>query len=95
MASDSLYYITKDQVKQLLTHVNIVTLNNRVNLTTSFTKEQLARADEVRRIHYALLPPSDNVLIESLKYSMLIGTRLTTQEVYTCTVSSLALVHAA
>ena len=50
MASDSLYYITKDQVKQLLTHVNIVTLNNRVNLTTSFTKEQLARADEVRRI---------------------------------------------
>jgi len=30
MASDSLYYITKDQVKQLLTHVNIVTLNNRV-----------------------------------------------------------------
>ena len=82
MASDSLYYITKDQVKQLLTHVNIVTLNNRVNLTTSFTKEQLARADEVRRIHYALLHPSDNVLIKALKYGMLIGTRLTTQDVY-------------
>ena len=82
MASDSLYYITKDQVKQLLPHVNIVTLNNRVNLTTSFTKEQLARADEVRRIHYALLHPSDNVLIKALKYGMLIGTRLTTQDVY-------------
>ena len=52
------YYITKDQVKQSLTHVNIVTLNDRVNLTTSFTKEQLARAYEVRRHHYALLHPS-------------------------------------
>jgi len=79
MASDSLYYITKDQVKQLLTHVNIITLNNRV---TSFTKEQLARADEVRRLHDALLHPSDNVLIKALKYGMLIGTRLTTQDVY-------------
>ena len=51
IASDFLYYITKHQVKQLLTHANVVvTLNNRVNLPTTFTKEQL---DDVRRFHYA------------------------------------------
>ena len=47
-----------------MTHVNFFT--------------QLARADEVRRLHYA----SENVLIKALKFGMLIGTRLTTQDVY-------------
>ena len=56
MASDSLYYVTKDHVKQLLTQM-LYTLNNRVNLTTSFTKEQFVRADEVRHPHHAFLHP--------------------------------------
>jgi hypothetical protein len=75
MAADSLYYISKDHVKQLLTHVNMTTQNIRANVSTAFTKEQLTRANEVRRLHYAFLHPSDNVLIKALKYGLLIGTR--------------------
>jgi hypothetical protein len=82
MAADSLYYISKDHVKQLLTHVNMTTQNIRANVSTAFTKEQLTRANEVRRLHYAFLHPSDNVLIKALKYGLLIGTRLTVQDVY-------------
>jgi len=82
MASDSLYYISKNHVKKLLTHVNMITQNIRANVSTAFTKEQLTRANEVRRLHYAFLHPSDNVLIKALKYGLLIGTRLTVQDVY-------------
>ena len=56
MASDSICCITKDHVKLLLTHVNVVTLNNTVKLTTTFTKEHLARADEVRRLFRRFFP---------------------------------------
>ena len=82
MASDSLYYLSKSHVKLLLTHVNRLTYEPRANVSTAFTREQLSRADEVRRLHYALLHPSDNVLIKALKYGLLIGTRLTSQDVY-------------
>ena len=83
MTSDQLYFLTKDQVKQLLTHVNNVTNSTKsVNLCTAYSKEQIARAQEVRRLHYALLHPSDSVLIKALKYGLLLGTRLTAQDVY-------------
>ena len=36
----------------------------------------------MRRLHYALLHPSDSTLIKSLNYGLIIGTRLTTQDVY-------------
>ena len=82
MVSDSLYYISKDHVKQLLTHVNMITQNVRDNVSTAFTKDQLTRANEVRRLHYTFLHPSANVLIKALKYGLLIGTRLSVQDVY-------------
>ena len=82
MASDLLYYINKDQVKLLLTHVNNVTQHVTACTTTAFSKEQLSRAHEVRKLHYALLHPSDSVLIKALKYGLIVGTRLTAQDVY-------------
>jgi hypothetical protein len=43
MTSDQLYFLTKDQVKQLLTHVNNVTNSTKsVNLCTAYSKEQIA-----------------------------------------------------
>jgi hypothetical protein len=68
MSSDSHYYLSKSHVKLLLTHVNSLTDKPRANVSTAFTKEQLSRADEVKRLHSALLHPSDNVLIKALKY---------------------------
>jgi len=59
MAKDSLHYLSKEQVQQILTHVNHVT-----------------------REHYALLHPSDATLIKPLKYGLIVGTRLTSQDVY-------------
>ena len=70
------YYISKKQVKTILTHVNSVT-----NVSKAYSKEQLTRANEVRRLNYALLHPADAVLIKALKY-ILLGTRLTAQDVY-------------
>ena len=46
MAKDSLYYLTKEQVQQILTHVNNVSQHVKVDIT----KEQLFRANEVRRV---------------------------------------------
>ena len=40
------------------------------------------KSQQVRRLHYAFLHPSDNVLIKALKYGLLIDTRLTVQDVY-------------
>jgi len=82
MASDLLYYLNKDQVKLILTHVNTVTQRVTACTTTAFSKEQLSRAHEVRKLHYALLHPSDSVLISALKYGLIVGTRLTAQDVY-------------
>ena len=82
MAKDYLYYLSKEQVQQILTHVNNVSQHVKVDITKDFSKEQLSRANEVRRLHYALLHPSDSTLIKSLKYGLIIGTRLTTQDVY-------------
>jgi hypothetical protein len=82
MANDRLYYLSKDQIKQILTHVNNVTNLVKVDKGTVFTKEQLTRANEVRSLHYSLLHPSDSTLIKSLKYGLIIGTRLTAQDVY-------------
>ena len=80
--SDLLYYLNKDQVKLILTHVNTVTQRVTACTTTAFSKEQLSRAHEVRKLHYALLHPSDSVLISALKYGLIVGTRLTAQDVY-------------
>ena len=74
MANDSLYYLSKDQVRQILAHVNNIDNNVKIDVTKVFSKEQLVRANEVRRLHYALLHPSDSTLIKSLKYGLLIGT---------------------
>jgi len=82
MANDSLYYLSKDQVRQILAHVNNIDNNVKIDVTKVFSKEQLVRANEVRRLHYALLHPSDSTLIKSLKYGLIIGTRLTAQDVY-------------
>ena len=82
MAKDFLYYLSKEQEKQILAHVNQVTQHVKVDITKVFTKEQLSRANEVRRLHYALLHPSDSTLIKSLKYGLIVGTRLTTQDVF-------------
>ena len=82
MTSDSLYYISKEQVKLILTHVNSVSNNVKADVSKAYSKEQLTRAHEVRRLHYALLHPADAVLIKALKYGLLLGTRLTAQDVY-------------
>jgi hypothetical protein len=42
MAKDSLYYLSKEQVQQILTHVNHVTQHVKVDVTKVFTKEQLS-----------------------------------------------------
>ena len=80
MAKDSLY-LRKEKVQQILKHVNNVSQHVKVDIMKVFSKEQLSRANEVRRLHYALLHLSDSTLIKSLKYSLIIGTRLTTQDV--------------
>jgi len=69
-------------VQKILTHVNHVTQLVKLDITKVFTKEQLSRANEVRHLHYALLHPSDSTLIKSLKYGLIVGTRLTKQNVY-------------
>ena len=48
----------------------------------AYSKEQLTRANEVRRLHYALLHPTDAVLIKVLKYGLLWRTRQTVQDIY-------------
>ena len=60
MTSDSLYYVSKEQVKTILTHVNSVTSNIQVDVSKAYSKEQLTIANEIRRLHYALLTPSPN-----------------------------------
>ena len=82
MTSDSLYYISKEQVKSILTHVNIVTNNVKADVSKAYSNEQLTRAHEVRRLNYALLHPAYAVLIKALKYGLLLGTRLTAQDMY-------------
>ena len=47
MAKDSLYYLSKEQVQQILTHVNNVSQHVKVDITKVFSKEQLSRANEV------------------------------------------------
>ena len=82
MAKDSLYYLSKEQVQQILLPVNNIS-QVQVDITKVFSKEQLSRANEVRRLHYALLHPSYSTLIKSLKYGLIIGTQdLNTQDVY-------------
>ena len=71
MTSDSLYYISKERVKTILRHVNSITNNVKADVSKAYSKEQLARANEVRCLHYALLHPVDEVLIEALKYGLL------------------------
>jgi hypothetical protein len=66
MTSDSLYSICKEQVKSILTHVNTVTNNVKADVSKAYSKEQITRAHEVRRLHYALLHP-----IKALKYDLL------------------------
>ena len=83
MTFDSLYYIRKEQVKTiLLTHVNSVTSNVQADVSKAYSKEQLTRANKVRRLHYALQHPADAVLIQALKYGLLLGTRIIAQDVY-------------
>ena len=82
MTSDSLYYIGKEQVKTIFTCVNSVTNNVKADVSEANSKEQLTRANEVRRLHYALLHAADAALIKSVKYGLLLGTRLTADYVY-------------
>ena len=67
MTSDSLNYISKEQVKLLLTHVNSVTIHVKADVSKAYSKEKLTRANEVRRLHYALLHPADTVLNKDFK----------------------------
>jgi len=83
MTKDSLYYLSKEQVQQILTHANNIFQHVKVDITKVFSKEQLSRENEVRRLHYALLHSSDSTKIKSLKYGLIIGTRLTTQPLLT------------
>ena len=55
MAKDSFYYLSKEQIQQILTHVNNVSQRVKVDITKVFCKEQISRANEVRRWHDALL----------------------------------------
>jgi len=69
MASDLLYHGNNDHVKLLLTQDNNV--NQHVTAcTTAFSNEQLSRAHEAKKLHYAL-HPSDSVLIKTLKYGLI------------------------
>ena len=64
MAKDSLYDFSKEQVQHILTHVNHVSQHVKVDITKVFAKEQLYRANEVRRLHFAFLHPCDSTLIK-------------------------------
>ena len=90
MTSDSLYYICKEQVKLILTHLDNVTTNVKADVSKVYSEEQLTRENEVRRLHYALLHPADAVLMKALKYGLLLGTRLTGPDVYLFPASSYA-----
>ena len=57
MAKDSLYNLRKEQVQQILTHVNYVSQHVKVDITKVFSNERLSRAHEERRLHYAWLHP--------------------------------------
>ena len=57
MANDSLYYLSKDQVRNFLAHVNNIDNHVKIDVTNVFSKEQLVRANEVRRLHYAYSTP--------------------------------------
>jgi len=59
MANDSLYYLSKDQVRQILAHVNNIDNYVKIDVTKVFSKEKLVRANEVRRSH-AFLHPSNS-----------------------------------
>ena len=54
----------------------MVTLDVRANISTALNKERLTRSNEVRRLHYILLHPSNIVLTKALKYGLIVGTRL-------------------
>ena len=69
MAKDSLYYLSKEQ--KIFTHINDVSQHVKVDITKVFIKEQLSKAIEVRRLHYALPHLSDSTLIKSLKYGLI------------------------
>ena len=55
MANDSLYNLSKDQIRKNLAHVNNIDNHVKIDVTKVFSEEQLVQANEVRRLHYALL----------------------------------------
>ena len=57
MENDSLYYLSKEPIQQILIHVNNISQHVKVDITKLFSKEQFSRANEVRRLHYTLLLP--------------------------------------
>ena len=87
-------------IKQLLVHFNMVTLDIRANIYTSFTKEHVTRANEVRRFHYAFLHLSNNILfniiysIQALKYGLLMA-KGQLYKMCSCTVVVMASAYAA
>ena len=52
------------------------------DVSKAYSKEQLTRAHEVRRLHYALLHPAGAVQIKVLTYSLRLETRPKAQDVY-------------
>jgi len=76
MAFNSLYYISKNHVKQLLIHINMVTLDVRANISTdrqrAAHKSQLGKTPSL-----CVSSPPDNVLIKALKYRFLTDTNCT------------------
>ena len=71
MAKDSLYYLSKEQIQQISTHVNSISHHVEVDITKVFSEEQFSRANEARLLYHALLHPSDSTLIKSLKYGLM------------------------
>ena len=50
MANDSIYSLSKDQVQKSLARVNNIDNHVKIDVTKVFSKEQLVRANEVRRL---------------------------------------------
>jgi hypothetical protein len=81
--------VLSSQHSDLLHYVSLPSLlscirseNSHVALATQiFSAEQRRRADKARALHHSLLHPSDTCLMDALDSGVIIGTRLTKQDV--------------
>ena len=75
------HYMPKDLLFSIYSAI-LNTNNISASLVNKeFSMDQINRAYEVRRLHYALAHPSDSTLTNALRNGVIIGTRLTAKDV--------------